>query len=104
MRNQFEQLVSYLAAHDFVDRDPGGYLSQMLDDARIELSKTGSSYAAGFKDGLNEAAHTLRVAADNHDFDAEVSKKVLESQAHKLASALFRSWANGIEMNANRVF
>lgn len=59
------------------------------------------NYAQGFGDGLREAARTLRDAAEDHREQGISSKKVLESQAHQLASALFASWANGIEMNAD---
>lgn len=58
-------------------------------------------YAKGFGDGMREAALTLRGSADDHENLSKQSKKVLESHAHLLASALFRSWANGIEMNAD---
>ena len=104
MRNHLEQLVSYLKAYDFIERDPGTYLNQMLNDASVELAKTGSDYSAGFKAGMAEAANTLRAAANEHDVEAASSKKVLESQAHQLAAALFRSWANGIDINSDKVW
>lgn len=60
-----------------------------------------SEYAQGFGDGLREAAKQLRDAANDHKIMASESKKVLDTQAHELAAALFYSWANGFEMNAD---
>lgn len=61
-----------------------------------------SEYLNGFCDGLNEAARTLREAARGHMEDGAASKKVLEAQAHQLAAALLASWANGLQINAER--
>ena len=60
-----------------------------------------SEYAQGFGDGFREAAKQLRDAAYDHKTMASESKKVLEIQAHELAAALFYSWANGFELNAD---
>lgn len=62
----------------------------------------GLDYLGGFVAGLREAAHTLHEAARQHSADGEKSKKVLEAQAHQLAAALLGSWANGLEINADR--
>jgi hypothetical protein len=61
-----------------------------------------TDFADGFRTGLMEAAHTLRTAAEEHRADSRASKKVLEAQAHELAAVLLGSWANGLEINANR--
>lgn len=60
-------------------------------------------YDQGFRDGLAEAARMLRHAAEDHMGDSKASKKVLEGNAHSLAAALFYSWANGIEMAAEKL-
>jgi hypothetical protein len=61
-----------------------------------------TTYEQGFHDGLMEAARVLREAADDHRSQARENRKVLESQAHGLGAALLGSWANGLEINANR--
>ena len=61
-----------------------------------------SLYAQGFHDGMQEAARTLREAAEDHRNQSRECKKVLEAQAHELAAALLGSWANGLEMNASK--
>lgn len=101
-RLQLSQLVSYLTAHDFVERDPAGYLKQMLEDARQQIKDDELSYSQGFGDGVREAANTLRNAARDHLDQSKTSKKVLESQAHLLAASLLASWANGLDINADR--
>lgn len=60
-----------------------------------------SDYLNGFTDGLKEAARTLREAASDHHEQSVASKKILEAQAHQLAAALFASWANGLDMQAD---
>jgi hypothetical protein len=61
-----------------------------------------TDYAQGFYDGLMEAARVLREAAEDHRNQARETRKVLESQAHELGAAVLGSWANGLEINANR--
>ena len=58
-------------------------------------------YHLGFSDGMVEAERMLREAANFHKEEASSSKKVLESQAHELATALLSSWANAIEIRRN---
>lgn len=62
-----------------------------------------SDFTQGFHAGCCEAARMLREAANEHTQVAEQSRKVLDKQANELAAAILLSWANGIEMNANRV-
>lgn len=62
-----------------------------------------SDFTQGFHAGCSEAARMLREAANDHTQVAEESRKVLEKQANELAAAILLSWANGIEMTANRV-
>ena len=59
------------------------------------------SYVEGFVAGLKEAANTLRMAANDHSVEAHNSKKVLEAQANELAEAILRSWANGLDIQAD---
>lgn len=61
-----------------------------------------SEFADGFRAGLHEGARTLREAALEHYRDGEAAKKILETQAHQLAGALLSSWANGLDMNAEK--
>lgn len=86
---------------------PSATWSDMIDAAPVCDEDQMSSfmqeaYNQGFKAGMAEAANTLRIAANGHDDEAESSRKVLESQAHQLASVLLRSWANGIDINSDR--
>jgi len=101
---QLDQLVSYLRAHDFIERDPAGYLKQMLKDAEDSLQIENPDFAAGFRAGMYEAANTLRLAATDHEQVSAASKKVLDAQANDLAAAILRSWANGLEINAVHPF
>lgn len=61
-----------------------------------------SEFADGFRAGVHEGARMLREAAYDHLRDCQESKKVLEAQAHQLASVLLSSWANGLDMNAEK--
>ena len=58
-------------------------------------------YHVGFSDGMAKAERMLREAANSHKEKAGSSKKVLESQAHELATALLSGWANAIEIRRN---
>ena len=61
-----------------------------------------SDYLNGFVAGIQEAARTLREAAREHHERSTVEKTVLGAQAEQLAAALLASWANGLDMNADR--
>lgn len=52
--------------------------------------------------GLTQAVWTLRNAANVHEADAALSKKVAESGGHAFTARVLRSYANGLEMDANR--
>lgn len=39
LQEHYKSMLSYLRAYDFLDRDPGGYLKQMLIDGEKITSK-----------------------------------------------------------------
>ena len=62
------------------------------------------AFDAGFKAGMIQAVWSLRNAALTHEAESVASKKVVESQANLMAARLLRSYANGLEMEADRGF
>lgn len=74
-----------------------------MDRAEKAEALAGGAFADGFKTGMLEACRTLHEAAVQHHKDADDSRKVLDTHAHRLAAHLLQSWANGLEINAHRV-
>lgn len=55
-----------------------------------------------FKGGMHEAVKILRDAALLHEAENVASKKVVESEANLMAARILRSYANGIEIEADK--
>lgn len=60
------------------------------------------SHQANFAAGMMQAVWTLRNAANTHEAEAKLSKKVVESEGHNFAARILRSYANGLEIDAER--
>lgn len=60
-----------------------------------------NSYEQGVCDGLMSAARILWNAAEDHQTQGSLSRKVLDTHAHQLAAELLKSWGNGLEIKAN---
>lgn len=60
------------------------------------------SHQASFKSGMLQAVWTLRNAANTHEAEAALSKKVVESEGHNFAARILRSYANGLEIDAEK--
>lgn len=61
-----------------------------------------SLHEQAYRDGLHRAAEILREGAGRYEREAADSKSVLDTSARELAARLLRSWANGIEIEANK--
>lgn len=59
-------------------------------------------YAGGFTAGLLQAVKTLRAASGQHEAQSAGNNKIAESEGHRFAARLLRSYANGLEMDAER--
>ncbi|MDO8800084.1 hypothetical protein [Phenylobacterium sp.] len=59
--------------------------------------------AESFKSGMLKAMATLHYASAQHYADAVASKKVVESEGHTFAARILQSYANGLEMDAERL-
>jgi hypothetical protein len=58
---------------------------------------------SAFQDGLIQAAWTLRNAANTHEAEAAVGRKVAENEGNAFAARILRSYANGLIMDAEKV-
>lgn len=56
-----------------------------------------------FVGGVLQAVETLRHASGKHEAEAAASKKVVESEGNMFAARILRSYANGLEMDAERL-
>lgn len=77
--------------------------SKMQDHYEAAEHWRKEAFDDGFKAGMLEACRTLHEAAVQHHNDAEKSRKVLDIHAHRLAAHLLQSYANELEINAQRV-
>lgn len=71
-------------------------------EQQAQMTLDGGLYNQGYKDGLLRAAEILRKGVTQYERDAIESTSVLNGQAATLAATLLRSWANGLEIEANR--
>lgn len=76
--------------------------SKMQDFYEAAELREKEAFASGFKEGMLEACRTLHEAAVQHHKDADASRKVLDEHAHRLAAHFLQSWANGLEINAQK--
>lgn len=70
-------------------------------DAIVEHVK--ANPASSLKAGMTQAVWVLRNAANTHEAEAALSKKVVESEGHTFAARVLRSYANGLEMDAENL-
>ena len=73
-------------------------MEYMENQAQMQLE--GGPIGQAYRDGMMKAAEILRNGAAA--YDANDSKKVHYNIADGMAAALMRSWANGIEIEANK--
>jgi hypothetical protein len=66
------------------------------------VTPAGSGHDEGYSAGLQKAAQILRDGALSYRTHARDTKKVLDEQAGELAAVLLESWANGLEIEANK--
>lgn len=76
--------------------------SKMQDFYEAAEQREKETYAAGFKAGMLQAVQTLRIAAGQHCAEAADSRKVVESSGHLFAQRILASYANGLEMDAEK--
>jgi hypothetical protein len=62
----------------------------------------GGLHDQAYRDGLMRAAEMLRNAAYDYETESAESRKIHASEGARFAAILLRSWANGIEMEANK--
>lgn len=57
---------------------------------------------SAFQDGITQAAWTLLNAANVHDADATIGKRIAEIEGNAFAARILRSYANGLIMDAEK--
>jgi hypothetical protein len=58
--------------------------------------------AYSLRAGMMQAVWTLRNAANTHEAEAALNKKAVESEGNSFAARILRSYANGLEMDAEK--
>lgn len=64
---------------------------------------SGEAYAAGLKAGMIKAMIVLHEASVRYYADAEANKKIAESEGQRFAARILQSFANGLEMEAEKL-
>lgn len=68
---------------------------------QLEASMADQAYHEGVKSGMAMAVLVLRAAASSHDEQAKGETNIAKAHGLMGASAVLKSWANGIEIIAD---
>jgi len=71
-------------------------------EQQAQMVMEGGVYSEGYRDGLRRAVEILRSGAESEEFEAKTSHKIYVAEGAKFAATILRSWANGIEIEANK--
>lgn len=55
-----------------------------------------------FADGIERAARLLKESANRHDVSGRDRRAIAESQGHNFSATILRSYANGLDIEADK--